>query len=88
MEIKIKQLDTGIIYSSDMSDSNKHSILEMNFCTSYTEAVVQDERDGTYPTHSIILPPIGTSPNWVDMTATQEEALGEWVEEEKARGGE
>ena len=83
MKIEIRDKKTGIIYSSDMSDENDNSILSINFCTSYTEVEVQDRvfKDGVtkFPTHTIILPPLGSSPNWVDLIATQEDNEGEWI---------
>ena len=86
MLLKIKDLKTGKIYSNDMSDKNKYSILSMNFCTSYTEVEVQDEIDNngekSFPTHIIILPSYGinlSDINWVDLIAIQEDARGEWV---------
>lgn len=93
MLIKVKDKKTGTVYSSNMMDNNKHSILEINYCTSYTQVTVQDkiEVDGKqqYNTHDIILPPFGTNPNWVDLIATQEENEGEWVREKllKRKGG-
>ena len=84
MLIKVKDNKTGIIYSTNMVDSNKHSILGMNFCTSYTQVTVQDEIevDGQtqYPTHDIILPPFGTKPNWVDLIASQDDNDGVWID--------
>lgn len=79
MLLKIKDLDTGQIYSSNMSDDNKHTILDINFCTSYTQVSVQDEIDGKFSCHDMILPPIGTTPDWVDQIATQNDPEGEWV---------
>jgi len=84
MLIKVKDKKTGVIYSTNMMDGNKHSILEINFCTSYTQVTVQDEIevDGKteYPTHDIILPPFGTTPNWVDLIATQDDNEGVWID--------
>ena len=84
MELKIKDKVTGVIYTNDMSDSNKHVILALNFCTSYTQVTVQDEiidegGNKEYPSKDIILPPMGTKPNWVDLIATQEDNEAEWV---------
>lgn len=75
-----------------MSDENKQAILALNFCTSYTEVQVQDqiEIDGEikYPETTLILPPIGTEPNWIDMIATQDDPEGEWVTEPKGLNNE
>ena len=84
MKLKVKNKRTGVIYTSDMSDSNKHVITEINFCTSYTQVSVQDEiiSNGKtlFPVHDIILKAIGTESNWVDLIATQNDDDGEWVE--------
>jgi len=79
MELKIKDKTTGIIYSNVMSDDNKHCILSMNFCTSYTEVQVQDEINENSKVKDLILPPLGSTPNWVDLIATQNNDEGEWV---------
>jgi len=84
MELNIKDKVTGVIYSSDMSDGNKHTITALNFCTSYTQVTVQDEiidEGGVkkYPEKDLIIPPIGTNPNWIDLIATQNDNEGEWV---------
>jgi hypothetical protein len=71
MELKIRQKDTGVIYSSDMSDENEHYILSLNFCTSYTQAEVQDKVDGKFTTHDVILPPFETELSWIGSIATQ-----------------
>ena len=62
-----------------MSDDNKHCILSMNFCTSYTEVQVQDEINENSKVKDLILPPLGSTPNWVDLIATQNDDEGEWV---------
>ena len=83
MEIKIRDKKTGVVYSSDMNDNNKNAILSMNFCTSYTEVEVQDvievDAKKKFPTHTLILPPFGSEPSWIDLIATQEDNEGEWV---------
>ena len=83
MILKVKDNKTGVIYTSDMSDENKHSILNINFCTSYTQVEVQDEilEDGEliYPTHDIILKPSGGKVNWVDLIAIKDDNDGEWI---------
>jgi len=86
MEIKIKDLSSGNVYSNNMSSQNTKAILSINFCTSYTEVEVQDEidEDGkrNFPKHTIILPANGislTDVNWVDLIAIQDCARGEWV---------
>tara|TARA_R110000868_G_C10689494_1_gene748175 strand:+ start:558 stop:812 length:255 start_codon:yes stop_codon:yes gene_type:complete len=83
MELKIRQKDTGQIYSSDMSDENKHTILSFNFCTSYTQVEVQDEIDGKFSAHDVILPPYGVKAGGlgyaIDHIATQGDPEGEWI---------
>lgn len=83
MTIKVKDTKTGIIYSNDMSDTNKNSILAINFCTSYTQVTVQEEIDynggKAYPEHDIIIPSELPEVNWVDMIAVQNDPVGEWI---------
>tara|TARA_R110000796_G_C14365335_1_gene413323 strand:+ start:442 stop:699 length:258 start_codon:yes stop_codon:yes gene_type:complete len=84
MELKIRDKVTGVIYSSNMNDDNKHTITALNLCTSYTQVTVQDEvlkKDGSkiYPEKDIILPPIGTKVSWIDLIATQNDNEAEWV---------
>jgi hypothetical protein len=83
MELKVKNLKTGVIYSSDRSNDNKHSILSINFQTDYTQVNVQDEiilesGQKTHPNFNIIMP-IGGKMNWVTLIAGQEDMHGEWV---------
>jgi hypothetical protein len=82
--IKIREIETGDVYSSDMSEDNKKTILSIDFCTSYTEVEVQDEvleEDASglvikkYPTKCLIAKPIGSKVSFIDMIAVQE--LGE-----------
>lgn len=81
MITKVRDKETGAVYSSDMSDENKSKILDINFCTSYTEVTVQDETGGNFPTKNLIIPPIGSEPYWVDMIAINENDIeGEWVD--------
>ena len=83
MDLRVLDKSNNVIYSNDMSDNNKHAICEIHFCTSYTQVVVQDEImvDGKikYPTHDVILPPVGSKPNWIDEIATNGDPQGEWV---------
>ncbi len=83
MNIKVKDTKTGIVYSNDMSDANKHSILAINFCTSYTQVTVQEEVDynggKAYPEHDLIVPPELSKVNWIDMIAVKDDTIGEWV---------
>lgn len=79
MEIRIRDLKSGHIYTNDMSDNNNHSILEMHFCTSYTQASVQDRIGSKYITRNVILPPMGSTPDPLDYIALADESHGEWV---------
>lgn len=83
MIIKVKSKKTGIIYSSDMSDLNNHSILQIDFCTSYTEVNVQDviEINGekSYKCHDIVIQPVGSKPCWIDLISIQGYDEGEFV---------
>jgi hypothetical protein len=84
MEIKVKDTNTGVIYSNDMAKGNKHTILEIHFCTSYTQVKVQDEEvnevgGNCWPKHDIIIPSELSKVNWVDMIAVQNDPIGEWV---------
>ena len=81
MLIKVKDKE-GNVYTSDMSKENDKSILEMHFCTSYTQVIVQDtiiDENGKtiYPEKDIIIPLEGG--NWVDMIAVDEDEIGEWA---------
>lgn len=80
MIIKVRDKVTGIVYSSNMDPENKQAILSMSFCTSYTQVEVQNLEEGQIRLQSIILPPIGTEPNWVDLIAiTDDDHEGEFV---------
>jgi hypothetical protein len=86
MEIKVKQQNTGQIYSSNMSDVNQHKIVNISFCTSYTCVHVQTKEGGETTFHDIILPPFGVGGGWlnslgqaIDLIATQDDPRGEWV---------
>lgn len=81
---EIKVWSEGEVYSNDMSLSNDNVILEIHFCTSYTEVIVQKKSidgDGTiiYPTHTIIIPPEGSRPHWVDLVAVKDCKKGKWI---------
>ena len=88
MLIQVKDKSTGIIYSNDMSQ-DKHCILSINFCTSYTRVEVQNkvEVDGKtkFPKHDVIVPTLNSEPFWIDEIATQNDPEGEWVENANAQ---
>lgn len=73
MEIKVLDKETGVVYTNNMSDKNKHCILELHFCTSYTQIVVQDELDGNYNTHEIFVEPVGSKSNMLDLIAIKDD---------------
>ena len=83
MLIRVRDDVTGKIYSNDMSENNDLSILEIHFCTSYTQVEVQDKINNgkglEYPTHTICIQPLGTKPNWVDLIAIQDSNAGSWI---------
>ena len=86
MEIKIKNTETGVIYSNDMSKDNPHLIISIDFCTSFTEVRVQtkNKRNGWRSlsvSETLILPPLGTNSNPLYMIATADGTKGEWVTE-------
>lgn len=76
MKISVTQKSDGKVYTNDMSNENKMCILEIHFCTSYTQVIVQDEIDGKFTTHDIICDPVGTKPNLVDLIAIQDDETG------------
>ena len=81
MLIKVKDKE-GNIYTNNMSKSNDKSILEIHFCTSYTQVVVQDtivndEGVTIYSEKDIIIPL--ENPNWADMIAVDDNEIGEWA---------
>jgi len=79
MLIRVRDNVTGKIYSNDMSENNNLSILEIHFCTSYTQVEVQEINNGKGLTHTICIQPLGTKPNWIDLVAIQDSNAGSWV---------
>lgn len=77
--IKVKRKSDGQVFTTDMSADNKFKITEIHFCTSYTQVIVQEEKDGKFPTMDLIVEPIGSIPNAVDLIATQNDEAGEFV---------
>ena len=68
MIIKVKRDKDGEVFTSDMSTSR--GIIEIHFCTSYTQVIIQEEIDGKFPESHIICPPEGSEPSWIDQIAT------------------
>jgi len=79
MDIKVKRLSDGKIFSNDMNDENNRCILAINFCSSYTQVTVQEEVNGKFPPSDIICAPIGTDPNWIDLIAPKDDERGVFV---------
>ena len=77
----------GEIFTNDMSEDNPNSILEIHFCTSYTQVVVQKQEtddDGVtkYVKEDIIIPiksPDGFG-QAIDFMAVSGDEIGEWCE--------
>lgn len=60
--------------------SEKESIYEIHFCTSYTQVRVQElDENGKLKSLDIICKPEGTQPNWIDSIATQDDDTGTFV---------
>lgn len=83
MRIAVKDIN-GQLYTNDMSDNNKHVIIEMHFCTSYTQIIVQDtveEGEKTiYPTKNVIVPLESDTLDYaLDMMAITDDEIGEWA---------
>lgn len=72
MEIRVKDLTTKKTYTSNMAADNKQVIIEIHFCTSYTQVIVQDEVDGKFETHDIFIDPIGSKACPFDLMAIKE----------------
>ena len=91
MLIQVIDSETNVVYSNSMRISNKHTILEIHFCTSYTQVRVQDEiiENGNirYPQHDLFLDPLDGSMDWADFIAiTDNDHLGEWIRERGENG--
>lgn len=84
MKIAVKDRE-GNIYTNDMSDENKQSIIEIHFSTSYTQVIVQDqivddEGSDRFLTKDIIIPIEQDGLGYViDMMAVKDYEIGEWV---------
>ena len=73
MLIKIKDKETGYIYTNDMCFENKRAIIELHFCTSYVQALVQDTAEEGF-TKDLFLPTNKGTLTWPDNHA-------KWIEE-------
>lgn len=74
IEIVVTRDSDQRVFTSDMSGDD--SIIEIHFCTSYTQVVVQEMVEGKGKCHDIICPPLGSTPNPVDLIATQGDETG------------
>lgn len=77
----------GEIFTNDMSEDNPNTILEIHFCTSYTQVVVQkqeiDDKGVTkYITEDIIIPNKSSDEfeQAIDFIAVSGDEIGEWCE--------
>ena len=76
--IKVKRNSDGKIFTNNMSE--RESIYEMHFCTSYTQVMIQEEdEDGKLKSKEIICDPVGTKPNPIDLIATQDYEAGSFI---------
>lgn len=76
--IAVKRHRDGKIFTSDMSQ--KDCILEIHFCTSYTQVIVQElSCESKNTTADIICEAIGVEVNLIDLIATQEDDDGEFI---------
>lgn len=79
--IKVKDKD-GNVYS--MPSETDKCILEIHYCTSYIQFIVQDvviDDDGNkkYPTKNIVV--ILDENNWIDLMAIKDNEIGELVKD-------
>lgn len=83
MEIKIRDLETGIIYSNSLSKDNNYSILQINFTTESTEFEVQDrfEENGKvlFRVKQLEIPVVNGLHNAI-ISAISCNSLAEWVQ--------
>ena len=73
--IKVTRDKDGKVFASDMSKDE--CIIEIHFCTSYTQVKVYEfGEDRAFWEKDIICQPIGTKPNTLDLIATQDDDTG------------
>lgn len=76
--IKVKRNSDGKVFTNDMSE--RESIYEIHFCTSYTQVLIQEDGDdGILTSKDIICESMGTSPNPLDLIATQDDETGMFI---------
>ena len=68
--IKVQRFKDGRIFTSDMSGKDDACIIEIHFCTSYTQVVIQEKKEDKFVTYSLICDPSGSKPNIIDSIAT------------------
>ena len=76
--IKVKRNSDGKIFTNNMSE--RESIYEIHFCTSYTQVMIQEEdEEGKLKSKGIICDPVGTKPNPIDLIAAQDDETGSFI---------
>lgn len=77
MKISIKD-NEGNLYENNMQNNVERYILELHFCTSYTEAVCYDVVDGEHIERHIIVENEGANP--IDLLCIgNDKEIGYWV---------
>ena len=80
MLIQVKDSKTGIIYSNDVSDSNKFLIREIYIGNVFTIVKVEN-RNNKYKTSKIVIKPLGIDSRELTRIPIDDEREGEWVNE-------
>jgi hypothetical protein len=75
--IRVQRDSDQKIFTNDIS--NAESIIEIHFCASYTQVIVQELKPSGYQTKDIICEPIGTTANPIDLIATQNDDTGKFL---------
>jgi hypothetical protein len=84
MKIQIKDKQTGIIYSNDMSKENRYSILRIDFTTEGTTFEVQNEEVGDNGKKLFTTKELSVRPDKMDfglcfLYSVQNNDEAEWV---------
>ena len=77
--IKVKRLKDGQVFTSSMSDDNLFCILEIHFCTSYTQVEVYDRSVKPYKQSTVICDPIDSVGCWIDMITVIDDDRGVFI---------
>jgi len=76
--IQVIRTKDGKIFTSDMSKFE--NIIEIHFCTSYTQVIIQEkDEDNKLQLKDIICNPIGTESDFIDMIAVQSNDVGKFI---------